>query len=101
MTKVRATSSRPSRLVIAGVWIAGVAGVGGIVAMVLVAIERVRTGHGLGTYLTHWLVEFNWIGFLVFLAAVAVALAIGLFFRVKAWREIRRLQAKYSGEHHG
>lgn len=101
MTKVRATSSRPSRLVIAGVWIASVAGLGGIVAMVLIAIERVQTGRGLETYRTHWLVEFNWVGFLVFLVVAAIAIAVGAFFRLKEWREIRKLQAKYSEEHHG
>ena len=101
MTKIRATSSRPSRLVMAGVWIAGVAGLGGIVAMVLVAIEKVSTGRGLETYRTHWMVEFNWVGFLIFLAAAVAAMTIGVFFRLKEWREIRKLQAKYSEEHHG
>jgi hypothetical protein len=101
MTKLRVASSRSSRLVTVGIWIAGLAGVGGIFAMVLIAIEKVRTGRGLDTYRTHWMVEFNWVGFLIFLAAIAVALAIGLLFRFKEWREIRKLQDKYSGEHHG
>lgn len=101
MTKHDTPSSGFSRLVIVGVWVAGIAGFGAIVAMVLIAIEKIRNGHGLDTYRTHWLVEFNWIGFLVFLAAVAVALAIGLFFRYKEWRDIRKLQKKYSGEDHG
>ena len=101
MTKVRAPSSQPSRLVIAGVWIAGVAGLGGIVAMVLLAIEKVQTGRGLETYRTHWLVEFNWVGFLVFLGVAAVAITMGAFFRLKEWREIRKLHAKYPEQHHG
>lgn len=101
MTKRPAPSSRTSRLVVAGVWVAGIAAIGGIVGMVLIAIEKVRTGRGLDTYRTHWLAEFNWMGFLVFLAAVAVALGIGSFFRYKEWREVRRLQDKYYGEHHG
>jgi hypothetical protein len=84
--------------VVVGVWVAGIAAFGAIAAMVLIAIEKVRTGQGLDTYRTHWLVEFNWVGFLVLLAAVVVALAIGLFFRYKEWREIRKLQDKYSGE---
>lgn len=91
MTERPAPSFRPSRLVIVDVWAAGIAGIGGIVAMVLIAIEKVRTGRGLDTYRTHWLMEFNWVGFLVFLTAVALALAIGLFFRYKEWREIRKL----------
>lgn len=101
MTKRPATSSRPSRLVMAGVWVAGIGAIGGIVGMVLIAIEKVRSGRGLDTYRTHWLVEFNWIGFLAFLATVAVALGIGSFFRYKEWREVRKFQDKYSGEHHG
>ena len=101
MTNIRATSSRPSRLVMAGVWIAGVTGLGGIVAMVLVAIEKVSTGRGLETYRTHWMVEFNWVGFLIFLAVALAAMTIGAFFRLKEWREIRKLQANYSEEHHG
>lgn len=101
MKKVRATSSRPSRLVIAGVWSASIAGLGGIALMVLLAIEKVRAGRGLETYRTHWLVEFNWVGFLVFLVAAVVALAIGAFFRLKGCREFRKLQAKYSEDHHG
>lgn len=69
--------------------------------MVLLAIEKVQAGRGLETYRTHWLVEFNWVGFLVFLAVAAVAMAVGAFFRLNEWREIRKLQAKYSEEHHG
>ena len=101
MTKIRAISSRLSRLVVAGAWIAGVAGLSGIVAMVLVAIEKVSTGRGLETYRTYWMVEFNWVGFLIFLAVAVAAMTIGAFFRLKEWREIRKLQAKYSEEHHG
>lgn len=86
---------------IVGVWVAGIVGFGAIVAMVLTAVEKVQSGRELDTYRTHWLVEFNWVGFLVFLAAVAVALVIGLSFRYREWREIRKLQDKYSGRHDG
>jgi hypothetical protein len=84
-----------------GIWAAGIASVGAIVAMVLYAIEKVQNGQGLDTFRTHWLVEFNWVGFLVFLVAVAIALAVGLFFRYREWHEIRKFEAKYSGERHG
>ena len=94
------TASRPSRLLVLGAWIGEIASLGGMVAMILIAIEKVRAGHGLDIYRTHWLVEDNWIGFLVFVAATAVALVIGLFARYKERREMRQLQAKYSGEHH-
>lgn len=92
---------RPSRLLVAGVRIGGIASLGGILAMILTAIEKVRAGKGLDTYRTHWLVEFNWIGFLVFMVAVIVALAVGAFLRLKERREIQQLQAKYSGESRG
>jgi len=101
MKEHRVLRRRPSRLLVAGVWIGGVASVGGIVAMVLIAIEKIGAGHGLDTYRTHWLVEFNWIGFLVFMVAAIVALAVGLFFRLKERREIQELQARYSVERHG
>jgi hypothetical protein len=100
MTEHRSTSPRPSRLLLAGVWIAGVASVIGMIAMVLMAIEKVRTGHGLDTYRTFWMVENNWIGLLVFLGAAVVALAIGLLLRLKERHEIQLLQAKYSGDRH-
>jgi hypothetical protein len=93
--------ARPSRLLIAGVWLGGVAGVGGVVAMLLIAIEKVRIGQGLDTYRTHWLVEFNWIGFLIFMAAIAMALAVRLFFWWKERREVQALLSKYAGDRHG
>ncbi len=101
MTKHDAPQSRPSRLLIAGAWIGSIAALGGIVAMVLIAIDKVRTGHGLDTYRTHWLVEFNWIGLLAFLGILVVALAIGLFLRLRERREERELLDKYSDGRHG
>jgi hypothetical protein len=71
-----------------------VASFGGLLAMVLTGIERVHSGHGLQTYRTTWLVEFNWIGFLVLLAVLVVALSIGAFLRYLEWREIRQLQRR-------
>jgi hypothetical protein len=73
----------------------GIASFAGLLAMVLIGVEKVRTGHGLDTYRTAWLVEFNWIGFLVLLAVTVVALLAGAYFRYLEWREIRQLQARY------
>ena len=104
MTKRSASSTPPSRLMVMGAWVGGVAAVGGMVAMVLIAIDKVSTGHGLDTYRTKWLVEDNWIGFLVFVVVTTVvvvaAAAIGWFQRRKGQREVQQLQAKYSEGHH-
>ncbi|MFN3440014.1 MAG: hypothetical protein ACK41V_20115 [Acidovorax sp.] len=69
--------------------------------MILIAIEKVRAGQPLEMYRTHWLVEFNWIGFLILMAAIAVALAVGVFFWWKERREVHALLTKYSGDRHG
>lgn len=66
--------------------------------MIFIAIEEVQAGRGLDTYRTHWLVQFSWIGFLVFVAAVILALTVGWFFRYKEFREIKDLQDRYSGK---
>lgn len=85
---------------VVGTWVGGIASVGGMVAMVLIAIDKVSTGHGLDTYRTKWLVEDNWLGFLVFVVVVAAAV-IGWFQRRKEQHEVQQLHAKYSDEHHG
>lgn len=105
MTKRNASSTPPSRLIAVGAWVGGIASVGGLVAMVLIAIDTVSIGHGLDTYRTKWLVEDNWIGFLVFVVVTAVvvvaAAVIGWFQRRKEQHEVQHLHAKYSDEHHG
>ncbi len=73
----------------------GIASFGGLLAMVLTGIEKVHSGHGLDTYRTTWLVEFNWIGFLILLAMTVVALSIAGFLRYLEWREVKQLQSRY------
>lgn len=78
---------------------------GGLVAMILIAIEKFSGGNGLDTFRTKWLVEDNWIGFLVFVVVTTVvvlaAAIIGWFQRRSEQREIQQLQIKYSAGHHG
>ncbi len=80
------------------VWVGGLASFGGFVAMIFIAIDKVSTGHGLDTYRTHWLVEGNWISFLVFLIVATIvglaAVAITWFQRRKDEREIQKINAK-------
>ena len=48
-----------------GFAVAGLAGVAGLSRLISVAIDKVMSGHGLDTYRTVWLVEFNYVGVLV------------------------------------
>ena len=48
-----------------GFLVMGIASLAGLVAMIVTGLEKVHTGHGLDTFRTTWLVEFNWVGFLV------------------------------------
>jgi O-antigen/teichoic acid export membrane protein len=75
-------------------WLAGFAG---IARMVELAISKVASGRGLETYRTVWLVEFNYIGFLVTLVGVVVALLIAAGFWLRDWLQWRKLEKKYSG----
>lgn len=100
MTSNKTAETSRSSLLVVTVWVGAVASAGGLVAMLLTAIEKINAGHGLDTYRTKWLVEDNWIGFLTFFAVttvvVAVAAFIGWFQRRKEQREVEQLQARYS-----
>lgn len=61
----------------AGFVLMGVASHGGLAAMLAIALEKIRSGEGLDTYLTTWLVEFNYIGMLILFVAVLAAPVIG------------------------
>ena len=104
MAKRDPTSHPPSRLILLGIWVTGIASVGAMVAMILIALDRIRTGYGLDTFRSHWLVENNWIGFLLSVIAITLvaftAVVIGWFQRRNVRREIQQLQSKYpEGKH--
>jgi hypothetical protein len=54
-----------SKLMIFGFIVMGVAAFSGLGALITLAIQKVSSGHGLDTYRTVWLVEFNYVGLLV------------------------------------
>jgi uncharacterized membrane protein YcjF (UPF0283 family) len=90
-----------SRLIRIGIFVAGLGSLAALVTMVLTGLERVRMGHGLDGYRTVWMVEVNWIGFLVFLAVLLVAIAAGAWFRYREWRELQELRARYGTQKPG
>ena len=78
--------------------VVGITSVVALIAMVATGIAKVNTGHGLDTFRTTWLVEFNWVGFLVLAGAVVVAFIGAGFLRYLEWRELRELQRRYGGK---
>ncbi len=66
--------------------ISGVASAIALASMIGITVSMVSSGRGLESYRTFWLVEDNWLGFLVFVGCLLVAVAVGLFQR---WRERR------------
>jgi hypothetical protein len=100
MTKERGTEPHRRFLQI-GLLVAALASFGGLATMVWIAIEKVQSGHGLDTFRTTWLVEFNWIGFLVLLAVLVATVGIALLFRLREHREIQQLRRKYGEGRHG
>ena len=87
MTKVEPKKEPPfPRWIFAGFVVIGLASIAGLAGLILRAVAMVRDGRGTETYRTFWLVEFNWIGVLVFLAAALAAFIIAALFR---WREAR------------
>lgn len=83
------------RVLMIGFVLAGIGSFVALVGMIVTGLEKVRTGHGLDTYRTVWLVEFNWVGFLVLMAALGVAIVGALWLHYLEWREIKKLQARY------
>ena len=57
--------------------VAGMGVILGLVGFVLDAIEKIRSGHGLDYYFTGYGVKFNYIGALVLLICIPVAMLLG------------------------
>jgi hypothetical protein len=96
MTNGLSASSSP-RFLIGGIWLAAIVSVLSIAALVWQALTAVKSGHALDMHRTFWLIEFNAIEFLVFIGATAIALLVGLLFRLREWRELEALREKRHG----
>lgn len=87
-----------SRWLVIGLVVLGLASVSGLAYMSSMAVKMVESGRGLETYRTFWLVEFNWLGFLVLCAAVVLALVVAGFLRLREHMQWRSLERKYGGQ---
>jgi TRAP-type C4-dicarboxylate transport system permease small subunit len=93
------SESHPKRWHIVAFAVLGVACAMVLCLMLAGAYEKVATGHGADTYRTVWLVEFSYIGLLVFAGAAVVALVVAAIFgalhRARERRSWRELDDKY------
>lgn len=89
------TDRRKFAWALAGVLAFGVAGVAGMASMIWIALEKALSGQGLETYHTVWLVEFNYVGFLVLVGAVIIGLLLAGGHWLHEWWQVRSLEKKY------
>ena len=80
-----------------GLNVAALAAVFGLLHLLTIAIAKVRSGQGLDTYRTFWLVEFSYVGVLVLFVAIVVALVVSLALWWREERLWRDLEGKYGG----
>jgi hypothetical protein len=83
----RNVSRGGNRSLLVALVIVGLLSLAALVAMTVKAWNMVQVGKGTETYRTFWLVEGDWLGFLVFIAALIFALVFGLLLR---WWQLRR-----------
>lgn len=84
-----------SKWMLFGFFIMVVAAFSGLGALVTRAVQKVSSGHGLDTYRTFWLVEFDYVGLLVLFGAVVVVFLIGGGFQLYEYFQLRALEKKY------
>lgn len=69
-----------------------------ILSFIIYSVAKVLSGKGLDYYLTGQGVQMNYIGFLLTLCTLAVALFIGWLIRIySAWKE----RTEFVNKHHG
>lgn len=67
----------------------------GLIAFVGHAWKKVASGNGLETYFTGWGVQFNYVGFLVLVGVIPVALLLGYAVRYWESRHEREFMKRY------
>ncbi len=87
--------SQVSKWAVIGFLMFGIAGIFGLGSLVTRAIEKVSSGHGLDTYRTVWLVEFNYIGLLVLVGSFILIFLIGAIMHFVEFLQLRALEKKY------
>lgn len=83
------------RWMLAGFTLMVVASLSGLGHMLYKAIYMVDEGRGLETYHTFWLVQFDWVGLLIFLGITLMAVLVALIFRLREHMEWRDFEKKY------
>jgi low affinity Fe/Cu permease len=87
---------RPLKARVATWTVGGIFVIFGLGGLVMRAIMKVQTGHGLDTYRTGRLVEFSYIGLLASVGVAIVVLLIALLLRVfglfDKWRFLREIR---------
>ena len=86
-----------SRWIIVGWLLTFIASFAGLAHLITRAINKVLSGQGLETYRTVWLVEFNYVGVLVFFGVLILALIVGTALQIRERWLIRDLERKYGG----
>ena len=89
------TKPRVSKWMLIGFFIMGIASFAGLGALITGAVQKVISGHGLDTYRTVWLVEFNYIGVLVMFGAVVAVFVVAGVLRLIEYFQWRALEKKY------
>jgi hypothetical protein len=77
---------------VAGLGVVGAASIYGLGYRLYTAVQMVRSGRGLESYRTFWLVEFNWIALLVLFGILPLALLVGLLLRLREDRQWKSLE---------
>lgn len=67
----------------------------GLSAFIEQAWRKVASGQGLETYFTGWGVQFNYVGFLVLVAVVPIAVLLGLAIQNWELRHEREFKKRY------